>query len=42
LITGGERGVKGRMFEVPHEGRGIQEADSSNAQTRILHGVHPD
>jgi len=41
LIAGGERRVEGRMLEVPHEGRGIEEADGCNAQACILHGVHP-
>jgi len=28
------------VFEIPHQGRGIQKADGSNAQASILHGVH--
>ena len=40
LIFGSERGVEGRVFEVPHEGGWVQEADGGYAETSILHWVH--
>ena len=33
LVAAGEHGFEGRMFKVPHEGSGIQEADGGNAHT---------
>ena len=33
LVAEGERGVERRMLEVPHEGRGVEEADGGDAQT---------
>jgi len=38
--SAGERGVQGRVLEVPHEGRGIEEADGGNAQAGLLGGNH--
>ena len=32
LVTLGEGGGDGRVVEVPHEGRGIEEADGGDAQ----------
>ena len=40
LIFGSERVVEGRVFEVPHEGGWVQEADGGYAETSILHWIH--
>ena len=40
LVAKGKRGVERRMFEVPHEGRGIEEADGCDAQTGLGQGSH--
>jgi len=40
LIAKGELSVERGMLEVPHEGRGVEEADAGNAQTGWGTGTH--
>ncbi len=40
LIARGERGIKRRMLEVPHQRGGIEEADGGNAQAGWGREIH--
>jgi hypothetical protein len=40
LIAEGERVAEGRMLEVPHEGRGVEEVDGGDAEAGVRADVH--
>jgi len=40
LVTKGERGIQRRVLKVPHERRGIEEADGCDTQMRLRCGIH--
>jgi len=40
LVAQGERGIQGRVFEVPHERRGIEKVDGGDAQAGVRGGGH--
>ena len=40
VVALGEGGVKGWVFEVPHEGRGVEEVDGGDAEAGLRGGGH--
>jgi len=40
LIAEGERVAEGRVLEVPHEGRGVEEVDGGDAEAGLRGGGH--
>ena len=39
-IAAGERGVEGRMLEIPHQRGGIEKVNGCNAQPGIVRNAH--